>query len=202
MRFRRRTHRVTRRDCLVAGWTGVRILSFESRTKVIDYHLRPRLKSCVPTVQSLARMVFAAGTPKQLGNPTGCGAACGSRRGAGSKIMNEDDDEFDIAQESGEFLADIAARLIENEIYKNNLPKVALILAGVLDFCMAKPEEGETLDDFKAALLMDIVHGLMYHEAVMIPTEEQIEQEAKSFKQWLEDATEEFKNEHEEDTNP
>lgn len=111
--------------------------------------------------------------------------------------MNEDGEEFefDAEYEGDGFMSDVAARLIENEIYKNNLPKVALILAGVLDFCMAEMEDDVTVNDFRSALLSQILHELMYHEAVQLPSEEEEEEIVGEFRQWLEGAVEDYKKE-------
>lgn len=108
------------------------------------------------------------------------GVADESRRGAGSKIMNEDEEDFSQHQT----LADIASRLIENEIYKENLAKLALILVGVLDTAQVDIEEdSETVIDFKLELLNQIVHELLYHEAVSV------DEEVQKFSDWLNDST-------------
>lgn len=105
--------------------------------------------------------------------------------------MNEDENEEGFSQH--ETLADIASRLIENEIYKNNIAKLALILVGVLDTSQVDPDEdSESVVEFKLELLNQLVHELLYHEAVSV------EEEVQSFSKWLNEESQKLGIEEEE----
>lgn len=104
-----------------------------------------------------------------------------------------DEDENDTHR-TEDFYADIVVRLIEGEILKNNAAKLGLVLASVLD--MLIPVDGDSADviEVKNEILADILHAMVYHEAVYLPTEEEIDGETKKFADWLEEATAELKS--------
>lgn len=88
-----------------------------------------------------------------------------------------------------EFFLDVCVRLIENEILRNNGPKLGVILAGVLDSCVITEEDTPDVIEWKRDLVTQLTHELMYHEVVQVPSEEEIDGEVKKFSDWLEDAT-------------
>lgn len=100
-----------------------------------------------------------------------------------------------------DFYADIAVRLIENEVLKENTPKVALILAGVLDFCTVEDDDSADVVELKGDILAQVVHELLYHEVAYAPTEEEIDSTVKSFGEWLNAEIPETKNTQTEEEN-
>lgn len=93
--------------------------------------------------------------------------------------MNEDDENNSTT------IADIAGRLIENEVYKQNYAKLALILGGILDVLLPDEDDNQyTVPEMKIDLLQQIMHELLYHEAVFI------EEEVQNFRDWIDGATE------------
>lgn len=101
--------------------------------------------------------------------------------------MNEDDEDFEFTfgADEGGFLADVGARLIENELYKGNIAKLAIVLAGLLDDLSPRDEDSEEVEEFKVALLDRVIHGLLYHEVVIVPSEDEINDQVNTFGEWF-----------------
>lgn len=104
-----------------------------------------------------------------------------------------------------EFLADIAVRLIEGDLLADRAWRVAYVLGYVLDSAVAETSDdidsGDLRDlrTFSEDLVVDIVNLLLYAHVHEVPTEADIEDQARQFTEMLTRAEELRTDKKEED---
>lgn len=97
-----------------------------------------------------------------------------------------------------EFLADIALRLVERDLLAKESWRVAFAFAHTLDQ-LADAADGDdaTVAEFAQDLIVDIVNTLLYAHIHMVPSEQDIDIQAKQFSDMFDRAEQIRKNKNE-----
>lgn len=100
-----------------------------------------------------------------------------------------------------DFLADVALRLMERDMLAKDGWRVAFAVAGLLDSLaeVAKRDESPELADFAHQSILDMVNTLLYAHVHLIPTDQDIDSQAKEFSDLFDRAEEFRKNKNEEE---
>lgn len=99
-----------------------------------------------------------------------------------------------------EYLADIAVRLVERDLLAHESWRVAFTIAGMLDSLAASTKgDNSEIAEFAEGIIVDAVDTLLYAHIHLVPTEQDIDAQAKQFSDLFDKAEEFRKNKNNDD---